>query len=376
MKTSSKKSAADPKVPFLDLKRVQAEIGQEINQAISKVLEKAWFVLGEEVSTFEQEFAAYVGAKHAIGLGNGLEALCLALQAMDVGPGDEVIVPGHTFIATWLAVVRTGARVVPVDVDELTFNLNPDLVTQAITPRTKVIIPVHLYGQPADMDPLMTIATERNLLILEDAAQAHGARYKGKPVGSLGHAAAWSFYPGKNLGAVGDAGAVTTDDPRLAERIRILRNYGSKEKYIHLEQGENSRLDEIQAAVLRVKLRYLDAWNVRRKDHAQSYLSALKETNITLPLVPDFADPVWHLFAVTSPHRDALREHLENQGVQTVIHYPTPPHLQKAFQGYFKSAPRLTVSEQIAAQVLSLPIGPHLKPAMRDRVVDAVRSFR
>src|SRR5262245_46017336 len=281
-------------VPFLDLKDTYLEIKDELDAAYQRVMNSGWYILGEEVTAFEKEFAEYCGARHCVGVGNGLEALQLILRAMGIGPGDEVIVPANTYIATWLAVSNAGATVVPVEPDERTFNLDPELIKAAITPKTKAILPVHLYGQPADMDPINEIARRRGLRVIEDAAQAHGACYRNRRAGSLGDAAGWSFYPTKNLGAYGDAGAVTTDDDALADRVRLLRNYGSVSKYYNEEKGINSRLDELQAAFLRVRLKYLAEWNRRRGRIAARYLEELRETDLILPAVCEGAEPVWH----------------------------------------------------------------------------------
>jgi dTDP-4-amino-4,6-dideoxygalactose transaminase len=362
-------------VPFLDLGRAHAELAAPIAEAIGRVLANGQYVLGPEVDAFEAEFAEYVGCDHGIGVANGLEALVLALRALDVGPGDEVIVPAQTFIATWLAVSAVGATPVPVEPHEATFNVDPAAVEAAVTPRTRAIIAVHLYGQPADMDPLMAIASRHGLYLVEDAAQAHGARYKGRPVGNLGHAAAWSFYPGKNLGALGDGGAVTTSEAAIAARVRRLRNYGSERKYVHAVMGTNSRLDELQAAVLRAKLPRLDAWNERRREIAGIYLRGLAGTFVTLPSVPDWADPVWHLFVVRTPVRDALLAHLESAGVAAAVHYPVPPHLQGAYRRMGLAEGALPRTERLHREVLSLPMGPHVTTQEAEAVVSAVRSF-
>jgi dTDP-4-amino-4,6-dideoxygalactose transaminase len=358
------------KVSFLDLRGAYLELKPEVDEAVARVLHSGWYLLGEELRAFEQEYAAYVGVDHCIGVGNGLDALHLALRALEVGPGDEVIVPANTYIATWLAVTYAGATPVPVEPDERTYNIDPDRIAAAITPRTKVILPVHLYGQPADMGPILEIARRHGLRVLEDAAQAHGARYKGRRVGSLGDAAAWSFYPGKNLGALGDGGAVTTNDDDLAERVRLLRNYGSPKKYVHEVQGVNSRLDEVQAAVLRVKLQHLDEWNRRRQEIAALYLEALHDAPLVLPRVPAWAEPVWHLFVVRHPDRQAFQEGLQEDGVQTLVHYPTPPHLQGAYRSLGYRPGNFPITEAIHREVLSLPIGPHLDEAQA--VVEAV----
>lgn len=347
-------------IPFLDVGAAYRELKPEIDAAISRVLDSGWYILGPEVDAFEAEYAAYCEAEHAIGVANGLDALHLALLAMGVGPGDEVIVPSNTYIATWLAVSQCGATPVPVEPVEATYNIDPARIEAAITPATRVILPVHLYGQPADLDPILAIARQHGLRVLEDAAQAHGARYKGRRIGAHGDAVAWSFYPGKNLGALGDGGAVTTNDPELADRIRVLRNYGSRVKYVNEVKGFNSRLDPIQAAVLRVKLRVLDEWNARRSGIAQRYLEGLAGSGLVLPQVPEWAEPVWHLFVVRHPQRDALVKRLNEAGVGTLIHYPVPPHLQGAYAEMGFGVGAFPVAERMADEVLSLPIGPHL----------------
>ncbi|CAM5443713.1 UDP-4-amino-4,6-dideoxy-N-acetyl-beta-L-altrosamine transaminase [Thauera mechernichensis] len=344
-------------IPFLDVGAAYLELKPEIDAAIARVLDSGWYILGPEVDAFEAEYAAYCEAEHAIGVANGLDALHLALLAMGVGPGDEVIVPSNTYIATWLAVSQCGATPVPVEPVEATYNIDPARIEAAITPRTKVILPVHLYGQPADLDPILAIARKHGLRVLEDAAQAHGARYKGRRIGAHGDAVAWSFYPGKNLGALGDGGAVTTNDPELADRIRVLRNYGSRVKYVNEVKGFNSRLDPIQAAVLRVKLRVLDEWNARRRGIAQRYLEGLAGSGLVLPQVADWAEPVWHLFVVRHPERDALVQRLHEAGVGTLIHYPVPPHLQAAYAEMGFGVGAFPVAERMAGEVVSLPMG-------------------
>ena len=347
-------------IPFLDLKAPHVELREEINAAIARVVDSGWYILGPEVDAFETEYAAYCEANYCIGLANGLDALHLALRAMDVGPGDEVIVPSNTYIATWLAVSQCGATPVPVEPDARTYNIDPALIEAVITPRTKVILPVHLYGQPADMDPILAIASKHGLRVLEDGAQAHGARYKGQRIGAHGDAVTWSFYPGKNLGALGDGGAVTTNDPELADRIRVLRNYGSRVKYVNEVQGYNSRLDPLQAAVLRVKLAHLDAWNARRAAVAAAYLQGLGGSGMVLPHVPEWASPAWHLFVVRHPQRDALQQRLSEAGVGTLIHYPIPPHKQAAYANAGFAPEAFPLASQMADEVLSLPMGPHL----------------
>jgi dTDP-4-amino-4,6-dideoxygalactose transaminase len=364
------------KVPFLDLKAPYAELRGEFDAAFRRVMESGWFVLGGELSAFESEFAAYCGARHCVGVGNGLDALHLILRAMKIGAGDEVIVPSNTYIATWLAVTYAGATPVPVEPDPLTFNLDPARIEEAITSRTRALMPVHLYGQCADVDAIKDVASRYGLKIIEDAAQAQGALYKGRRAGSLADAAGFSFYPGKNLGAAGDAGAVLTDDDALAEEVRLLRSYGSRVKYYHEARGFNSRLDDLQAAILRVKLARLEEWNERRRRIAQVYLQTLEGApDLALPRVPEYADPVWHLFVVRHPRRDALQRHLAERGVGTLIHYPLPSHLQKAYADLGYARGRLPIAEEMADDVLSLPIGPHLSDVEAEYVVSQVSSF-
>lgn len=362
-------------IPFLDLKAPHVELKEEIGAAIDRVVSSGWYILGPEVDAFESEFAAYCEASHCVGLANGLDALHLALRALDVGPGDEVIVPSNTYIATWLAVSQCGATPVPVEPVEATYNLDPALIEAAITPRTKVILPVHLYGQPADMDPILAIARKHGLRVLEDGAQAHGARYKGKRLGGHGDVVAWSFYPGKNLGALGDGGAITTNDPELADRIRVLRNYGSRVKYVNEVQGYNSRLDPIQAAVLRVKLKYLDEWNARRAALARVYCKGLAGSGLVLPQVPEWADPAWHLFVVRHPQRDALHKHLADAGIGSLIHYPIPPHKQQAYAEAGFPGSAFPLASRMADEVLSLPMGPHLAVEQAHQVRHAITQF-
>jgi dTDP-4-amino-4,6-dideoxygalactose transaminase len=348
-------------IPFLDLKAPYLELKRELDEAIARVVSSGWFIGGGEVEQFEAEYANYCGVTHAVGVANGLDALHLALRAMDVGPGDEVIVPSNTYIATWLAVSQCGATPVPVEPDARTFNIDPALIEAAISERTKVILPVHLYGQPADMNPILAIARKHGLRVLEDGAQAHGARYEGQRLGAHGDAVAWSFYPGKNLGAMGDGGAVTTNDPQIADRLRVLRNYGSRVKYVNEVQGYNSRLDPLQAAVLRVKLVKLDEWNNRRSAIANSYQLAFAGCGLALPHTPDWAYPVWHLYVVRTSQRDVLQQALVDKGVGCLIHYPIPPHLQQAYSKAGWGQGALPLAERMADQVLSLPIGPHLQ---------------
>ena len=361
-------------IPFLDMRAPHVELRQEIDAAIARVIDSGWYILGSELEAFETEYAAYCEAKHCIGLANGLDALHLALRAMDVGLGDEVIVPSNTYIATWLAVSQCGATPVPVEPDTRTYNIDPALIEAAITLRTKVILPVHLYGQPADMDAILAIARKHGLRVLEDGAQAHGARYKGQRLGAHGDAVAWSFYPGKNLGAMGDGGAVTTNDAQLAERIQVLRNYGSRVKYVNEVQGYNSRLDPLQAAILRVKLAHLDGWNARRRVIAQLYQDGLAGRGLMLPHVPEWAEPVWHLYVVQHPQRDALQQALTDAGVGSLIHYPIPPHRQQAYAQAGWGLGAFPLAERMANQVLSLPMGPHLGAQQVAMVIEAAKK--
>lgn len=358
------------KVPFLDFVGPYEELKTELDEAYFRFMRSAWYILGKEVEAFEQEYAHYCDSKYCIGVANGLEALHLILRAYGIGAGAEVIVPSNTYIATWLAVSYADATPVPVEPDPRTSNIDPARIEAALTPKTKAIMPVHLYGQPADMDPLMAIAQKHGLKVIEDNAQAQGARYKGRRTGSLGHAAGHSFYPGKNLGALGDAGAITTDDPELADKVRTLRNYGSKKKYYNDVKGYNSRLDELQAAFLRAKLKKLDEWNQRRKVIAERYQKALPKTDdLTLPFVPSWADPVWHLYVVKHPRRDAFQQKLTEQGIGTLIHYPVPPHLSGAYANGIWPRGTFPLAEKLADTVLSLPIGPHLTDEQAETVI-------
>jgi dTDP-4-amino-4,6-dideoxygalactose transaminase len=361
-------------VPFLDLKAQHLELRPELEEAFRRVLDSGWYILGSEVDAFETEYAEYCRTDYCIGVGNGLDALHLALLAMNVGPGDEVIVPSNTYIATWLAISQCGATPVPVEPDEATLNIAPALIEAAITPRTKVILPVHLYGQPADLDPILAIARKHGLMVLEDGAQAHGARYKGRRIGAHGDAVAWSFYPSKNLGAMGDGGAVTTNDENIARHVRLLRNYGSAAKYSNPVRGFNSRLDPLQAAILGKKLNHLDAWNTRRAVLAQLYLEMLSDTGLVLPVVPGWADSVWHLFVVRSERRDEIRNRLMAVGIETLIHYPLPPHLQGAYQDLGYREGDFPVSERIHRSCLSLPLYPGLAVEQVCRVVASLRE--
>lgn len=362
-------------VPFQDFRAPYLELKEEFDAAYFRFMESGWFVLGNEVASFEEEYAAYCESAYCVGVGHGLDALHLALRALDCGPGDEVIVPSNTYIATWLAVTQVGAVPVPVEPDPATFNIDPAQIEAAITPRTKVILAVNLYGQPCDYDAIIEIAHKHGLKVAIDNAQAHGARYKGRRVGGIADIECHSFYPSKNLGAYGEAGAITTQDAGLADRVRVLRNYGSRVRYQNEVPGYNSRLDELQAAFLRVKLRKLDEWNARRTAIAQQYLSDLRPlaSDLILPSVPEWAAPVWHLFVIRHPQRDTLQKHLADHGIQTIIHYPIPPHLSGAYgkaeigklkaedpklQNSKTSPSAFPIAEQLADEILSLPISP------------------
>ncbi len=373
-------------IPFLELAPSYLELKAEIDATVCRVLTKGWYVLGEEVASFEREFAQYLGAKHCIGVASGLDALILALMANNIGQGSEVIVPSNTYFATALAVSRVGAQVVFVEPDVKTHNLDPARLEAAITKRTAAVIPVHLYGLPADMDPINALARKYGFRVIEDSAQAHGSKYKGRRTGILGDIGAFSFYPGKCLGAFGDAGAVVTNDDEVAENVRTLRNYGSRVKYYNEYKGLNSRLDELQAAILRVKLRHLDVWNLRRESLArqmQSYLSEIPE--IALPLEPPGFQSCWHLFVIRTVHRDRLQEALKHQGIGTMIHYPLPPYRQKAYADLRLTRGSFPIADQLAEEVLSLPMGPHIAESgwiavLRDTILETlgthVRSDR
>lgn len=361
-------------VPFLDLKPVYAASKDAIDAAMARVAAGGWYLLGQELLAFEAAYASFCGSAHAVGLANGLDALHLGLRALGVGEGDEVIVPSNTYIATWLAVSQCGATPVPVECDPATFNLNPARIAAAITPRTKVVLPVHLYGQPADMDPINAVAKQHGLRVLDDCAQAHAATYKGRAVGNLADLSAWSFYPGKNLGAFGDGGGATTSDAALADRLRVLRNYGSRQKYHNEIKGYNSRLDEIQAAVLLAKLDGLQAATAERRAIAAHYLQALAGLPLQLPFVPDDVEPAWHLFVIRHEARDRLQAALTERGIGTMIHYPVPPHLQPAYAELGLGPGDLPIAEAIHAEVLSLPLWPGMQAAQIAAVIDAVKA--
>ncbi|MEW6030751.1 MAG: DegT/DnrJ/EryC1/StrS family aminotransferase [Chloroflexota bacterium] len=347
-------------IPIVDLKAQYYGIRAEVDAAIARVLERGNFVLGEEVAAFEREFADYLGAAFAAGVDSGTSALQLALLACGIGRGDEVLAPSHTAVATVAAIEMTGASPVLVDIELSRFTLDPERVAPAITPRTRAIVPVHLYGCSADLDPLLQLARRHNLSVIEDCAQAHGALYRGQKAGTWGHIAAFSFYPTKNLGADGDGGAVVTNDPALAERVRLLRQYGWRERFVSILKGINSRLDEMQAAILRVKLRHLDRWNARRRELARLYDELLADTGLTLPAQPKDAVHVYHQYVIRHPQRERLKAFLKENGVQTIVHYPVPVHLQPAYHDLGYSLGSLPSSELAAAQVLSLPVYPEM----------------
>ena len=345
-------------IPFLNLKAAYIDVKSEVDEAIARVMHSGQYILGDEVKKFESNYAKYTESSYSAGVANGLDALHLSLKALGIGPGDEVIVPANTYIATWLAVSHVGATPVPVEPDILTYNMDPKLVEKALTKHTKAIMAVHLYGRPMDMDPILELAKQHNLKVVEDAAQAHGAFYKNRRIGSHGDIVAWSFYPGKNLGAYGDGGAITTDNPDIHNQILMLRNYGSKEKYINDVIGFNSRLDPIQAAILNVKLQYLDTLNARRREIAQQYISGLDGQACILPLADLNHEYAWHLFVIRHTQRDELQSQLKGRGISTLIHYPIPPHLQTAYKNLGIKKGQLPITEGIHDEVLSLPMDP------------------
>jgi len=365
---------ADIKVPYLDLKAQYRSIKPEIDQAIARVLESCQFVLGPEVAAFENEFAAYCGTTDCIAVNSGTSALHLALLAAGVGPGDEVITVPFTFVASVATILYTGAKPVLVDIEPRTFNMNPAAIQAAISPRTKAIMPVHLYGHPADMDFIMDVARKHGLIVIEDAAQAHGARYKGRPVGTIGDIACFSFYPAKNLGAYGEGGAVTTSNPVYAEKIRSLRDWGQDRKYHHVLHGYNYRLEAIQGAILRVKMRHLEAWTEARRRIVEKYGHLLADADVVLPAEMEWARHVYHLFTVRSKNRDAAQAALLNQGIQTGVHYTTPVHLQPAYRNLGYGPGSLPESEKAAKEVLSLPMYPELTDAQLEIVAEALAA--
>ncbi|HET9532925.1 MAG TPA: DegT/DnrJ/EryC1/StrS family aminotransferase [Blastocatellia bacterium] len=363
------------KVPFGDLRRQYDQYRDAIDSAIRRVLDRGWFVLGDEVSEFEREFAAYIGARNAVGVASGTEAIQLALTAAGVGQNDEVITAPNTCVPTVAAITAAGATPVFADIDELSFNLDPDKVERAITSKTRAILPVHLYGQAADMDPLLEIARARDIAVIEDAAQAHGTVYRGRKVGTFGDAACFSFYPSKNLGAYGDGGAVVTDDDAYADRVRLLRNYGQERRYFHSLKGINSRLDELQAAILRTKLSELDRWNDRRREIALRYTTGIHNPQVRMPVEREYGRSNFHLFVVRSSRRDSLQEHLRVKEVETLIHYPIPVHLQEAYKDLNYHAGDFPAAERCANEVLSLPLFPEMTEREVEKVISAVNSF-
>jgi dTDP-4-amino-4,6-dideoxygalactose transaminase len=360
------------KIPFLDLGASVKDLRGEINVAVSRVISSGWFLLGPELEAFEHEWASYCQAKYAIGVANGLDALSLALMVVDVTAGDEVIVPANTYIASWLAISRVGAIPVPVEVDSHSWLMDPSRISSAITKKTKAIMPVHLYGMPCNMGAILAIARAHGLRVVEDAAQAHGAIYDGHPIGAHGDAVCWSFYPTKNLGALSDAGAVTTNDPLVADRLRVLRNYGSRQRYVCEVLGTNSRLEEIQAAILRVKLIHLSSWNERRRSTAESYRSVLERHDVLLPRVTPQATTAWHLFTLRHPNRDVIQRRLSDVGIGTIIHYPVPPHAQEAYRHLGIPRGSFPVTEAIHDEILSLPLHPHLNSEQKDRILSVL----
>lgn len=361
------------RVPFLDLHAAYVELKDEIEKAVRRVLDSGWYILGPEVESFEAEWASYVRAEHCVGVASGLDALILALRALDIGPGDEVVVPANTYIATWLAVSATGATPVPVEPNMSTLNMDPNRVIDAISSATRALLPVHLYGRPADMEALNGIASEHDLVVIADAAQAHGASIGQTPVGGDCDITCWSFYPGKNLGAMGDGGAITTSDASLAERIALIRNYGSAEKYVNREKGVNSRLDPIQAAVLSVKLRVLETWNHRRTVRARRYDLELQNCGMVLPELVD--GHVWHQYVAQVDDREAFQSDLKSRGVDTLVHYPIPPYLQEAYQELGLAGCDYPLSTRLAQRVVSLPIGPHMTDDQQSQVIDAIKGM-
>lgn len=362
-------------IPLVDLKAQYASIKPEIDAAMQRVVNNTSFILGKEVTQFEKDFAAFCRVEHCVGMDSGTAALHLALLLCDVQPGDEVITTTHTFIATAEVISLVGARPVFVDIDPRTYNLDPNLIERAITPRTRAIIPVHLYGQPAEMDPILEIARQHNLRVIEDAAQAHGAEYRGKRAGTMGDVACFSFYPGKNLGAYGDAGALVTNNAELAERARMLRNHGRRNKYEHFVVGYGYRLDALQAAILGAKLPHLDAWNARRREIADRYTELLTSANIVTPYVPKHITPIYHIYCIRHPNRDGLQAHLQTRGIETGVHYPIPLHLQPVYANLGYHVGDFPHTEQAAREIFSLPMYPELTNTQIEMIVQAIREF-
>ena len=364
------------RVKVTDFPKEYNVLKEELDRAYRRVMESGWYILGEEVKEFEKEFSKFVGSKYCVGVGNGLDALHLGLVALGVKEGDEVIVPSNTYVATWIAVSMTGAKPVPVEPNEGTFNINPELIEKAITKRTKAIIPVHLYGQSAEMDPIMEIAKENNLFVLDDAAQAHGAKYKGRVIGSVADITAFSFFPTKNLGAFGDGGCITTNIEEIAERVTEMRNYGESKKYYNKYIGFNSRLDELQAAFLRVKLKHVDEMNIKKRYIAKRYISEISNKIIILPEVLPYCEPVWHQFVVRTNKRDNLKRFLNENGIDTLIHYPVPPHLQEAYRYLLIGEGKMPIAEGLAKSVLSLPISWVLDDEMVSYVIESIDKWQ
>ncbi len=363
-------------IPFVSFARMNADVKADTLQSFEQFFDSAWYVLGKQVSAFETEYAIFNETTHAVGVANGLDALIIALKTLNIGPGDEVIVPSNTYIASWLAVSYVGATPIPVEPRESTSNINPELIERAITPRTKAIMPVHLYGQCCEMDVIMQIAEKHNLFVVEDNAQSQGATYNHKLAGSFGHINGTSFYPGKNLGAYGDAGAITTSDEKMALRAKTIRNYGSDKKYYNTELGINSRLDEVQAGFLSIKLKHLNKWNTERNTIAQQYLNELKGVSgLTLPVIAEGATSVYHLFVVRHAKRDALQQYLNEHGIGTLIHYPVPPHLQQAYNSLGYKKGDFPIAESIAETCLSLPMFPGLTTEQVSYICDTLKTF-
>ncbi|HID97512.1 MAG TPA: DegT/DnrJ/EryC1/StrS family aminotransferase [Thermodesulfobacteriaceae bacterium] len=360
-------------ISFFDLKKINGRFRDEICHAVQKVVESGWYIIGEELQAFEREFASYCQTRYCLGVNSGLDALSLIIRGYGFSQGDEIIVPANTFIASFLSISENGCVPVPVDPDPDSLNISYRNISEAITPRTRAVMAVHLYGLPCDMDPICRLAEEHGLKVIEDAAQAHGAKYKGRMAGSLGHAAAYSFYPGKNLGTLGDGGAVVTDDETLAGNIVQLRNYGSKRKYFHESKGINSRLDEIQAAVLRVKLRHLDEDNEKRRRIAGRYMQKIKNPHIRLPFTTEKSEQVWHQFVIRCRNRDGLAEYLKKNGIETMIHYPVVPHRQKAYCELWDLT--LPVAEKASSEILSLPMSPVLEAGEVDEIADCINRW-
>lgn len=361
-------------IPFLNLNSTYIELKNEIDTSIKRVLDSGIYILGPEVEAFEAEWANYCGSNYAVGVANGLDALVLGLRALKVGPGDEVIVPSNTYIASWLAISAVGATPVPVEPNPTTYNINVKEIYKLITPATKAIMPVHLYGQPGDLDQIITLSKQFGISVIEDAAQAHGAKYKGKRIGAHGDIVCWSFYPGKNLGAFGDGGAITTNRHDLAESIRKYRNYGSSKKYHTEIKGTNSRLDPLQAAVLRVKLPHLDDWNDRRRVISKLYTHELRDSEFILPKCPNWAHSVWHLFVIRTSYRDKLKSEFDKVGIGSLIHYPIPPHMQKAYKDLQFKPESFPLARQLANEIISLPIGPHLNDQSVMKIINVIKN--